>query len=188
MRPASYPVLARRVTARIVFIIGLFLMLLGSCFLLGSLAEASQLSVLTAFFFVIAGCLCAVFAIKLNKRVIYLFFAAFFMLVGFFLFLTALGIIPVTITKAWPLISVFSGLALIPSGWRYYGTFRSRYMVPSVAFVILGCVLLVFSFDVVPFSFSQFILHWWPFLVALAGILLVLLSLGARNNAGDGKP
>ncbi|MDR2619414.1 MAG: hypothetical protein LBC62_11145 [Treponema sp.] len=177
---------SRRIAAWFVFIAGLLLMFLGSAFLLGSLAGTSGISVFLAFFFVIAGILCAVLAVKLNKRSTYLFFAAFFLMDGFFLFLSALGIIPrAFFYRAWPLISVFSGLALLPAGWRRYGAFRSRYIVPSIAFLILGCVLLVFSFDVVDFSFRQFILDWWPVLIAFSGLLLVLFSLGTKNNPGD---
>jgi hypothetical protein len=104
------------------------------------------------------------------------------MLVGFFLFLSALRIIPVAFSKAWPLISVFSGLALFPAGWHRYGTLRSRYVVPSIAFVLLGCVLLIFSFGIVPFSFSQFIIQWWPLLVVLTGLILVLISLSTNHT------
>ncbi|MDR2398267.1 MAG: hypothetical protein LBD74_05845 [Spirochaetaceae bacterium] len=170
----------RRTVARLVFIKGLLLMFLGSAFLIGNLAGISRISVLVAFFFVILGSACAVLAIKLNKRSLYLFFAAFFMQVGFFLFLSALKIIPVAFSQAWPLISVFSGLALIPAGWHRYGALRSWYMVPALAFVILGSVLLIFSFNIVPFSFSQFMIRWWPLLAALTGLLLVLISLGTK--------
>ncbi|MDR2394787.1 MAG: DUF5668 domain-containing protein [Treponema sp.] len=172
----------RRRVARFIFIIGLLLMFLGSAFLLGNLSGTSRISVLVAFFFVILGSGCAVLAIKLNKRSLYLFFATFFMLVGFFLFLFALQIIPVAFAEAWPLISVFSGLALFPAGWHRYGALQSRYVVPSIAFVILGSVLLVFSFNLVPFSFSQFMMRWWPLLVVLTGLMLVLISLGTKRN------
>jgi hypothetical protein len=177
---------SRRIAAWLAFLIGLLLMFLGSAFLLGSLAGTSKFSVLLAFLFVIAGIFLALVAIKMNKRSTYLFFASFFLMAGFFLFLSALNIIPRDIFyKAWPLISIFSGLALVPAGWRRYGTFRSRYMAPALVFVVLGCALLVFSFDVVDFSFKQFILNWWPLLIALAGLLLVLISLGTKNSTGD---
>jgi hypothetical protein len=107
------------------------------------------------------------------------------MLVGFFLFLSALGIIPAAFSRAWPLLSVFSGLALFPAGWRRYGAFRSRYVVPSLAFVFLGSILMVFYFDMVPFSFSQFMIDWWPLLVVLGGLILVLVSLGTKNDVED---
>ncbi|GHV55638.1 hypothetical protein AGMMS49579_18990 [Spirochaetia bacterium] len=160
-------------------------MFLGAAFLLGSIVGSSRLSVLISFFFVILGSLCAVFAISLKKRSLYLFFAAFFFLVGFFLFLSALKIFPVAFSRDWPLISVFSGLALIPAGWHRYGALRSSYVVPAIAFVVLGSVLMVFSLDLVSFSFRQFILNWWPLLVVLAGLILVLVSLGTKYNAGE---
>jgi hypothetical protein len=179
--------IARRILARLVFIFGLLLMVLGVAFLFGTLSQTSGMSVLFSFLIVVIGCLCAVFAIKLNKRPLYLFFASFFLMAGFFLFLSALRIIPVSLSKVWPLLSVFSGLALLPAGWRRYNRFRSNFVVPACAFVILGCVLMVFSLEMVPFSFMQFILNWWPLLFVLAGILLVLLSLGSRHSVENNE-
>ncbi|MDR1618304.1 MAG: hypothetical protein LBS06_04570 [Treponema sp.] len=181
------PFLSRRAKARLVFVFGWLLMFLGSAFLLGSLTGISRVSVLISFIFVIAGSLFAFLAIRLNKRSLYLFFAAFFLLVGFFLFLFSLKIIPVPFSQAWPLISVFSGIALIPAGWHHYGAFRSRYVVPAIAFVALGSVLMIFSLRMVPFSFARFVLDWWPLLVVLAGLTLVLVSLGTKNGAGEAK-
>jgi hypothetical protein len=177
----------RRLIARLVFFGGLLLMLLGCAFLLGTLAGISKISVLTAFFFIIIGSACAFFAVKLNKRSLYLFFSTFFILVGFFLFLSSLNIVPVIFEDWWPSVSVFAGLALIPAGWHRYGVIKIRYMVPSVAFIMLGVMLLIFSLDIVSFSFKQFILNWWPLLIAIAGLILVLLSLGTKNNSKDPK-
>ncbi|MDR0313014.1 MAG: DUF5668 domain-containing protein [Treponema sp.] len=180
---------SRRIAAWAVFIIGFFLMLLGVISLVRSIAGISRLSIFVAFLFLVVGCLFAVLAIKLNKRVVYLFFASLFCMVGFLVFFVALGVIPGSfLIKAWPLAAVFSGLALLPAGWRYYGTFRARYVVPSCVFVALGIVFLIFSFDIVTFSFKQFIVDWWPLLIVLAGIILVLGSLGSRNSAGDKGP
>ncbi|AEF83939.1 putative membrane protein [Treponema primitia ZAS-2] len=172
-----------KITARIVFFFGLLLMFIGSAFLLGTRGGTTPFSVLRAFFFVIIGVLFAFFAIKLNKRSLYLFFATFFLLVGLFLFLSALQIIPFSFSQSWPLLSVFSGLALLPAGWHHFGAVRIRYVVPAIAFVFLGCMLMIFSFRVVPFSFKQFVVDWWFLFVVLAGLLLVLLSLGTKKKS-----
>jgi hypothetical protein len=178
----------RRLAARLAFIAGLLLMFLGSAFLLGTLQGTTRFSILRAFFFVIIGVICAFLAIKLNKRSLYLFFAAFFFLVGLFLFFSSLHILPFTFSQGWPLLSVFAGLALFPAGWHRFGAIQIRFVVPSVAFVLLGCSLMIFSFQVVPFSFKQFVINWWPLLVVLMGLILVLLALGTRNNADASKP
>ncbi|MDR2211333.1 MAG: hypothetical protein LBO65_07740 [Spirochaetaceae bacterium] len=177
-----------QVTTHIVFIAGLALMLLGIGFLLGTMTGVSRLSVLWSFLFVIIGAFCAGLAIKRNKRTVYLFFAAFLILIGIFLFLSTLKIIPITLAQGWPLISVFSGLALLPAGLRHYGGFRYKYLIPSLAFVILGCALLVFSFKIVSFSFKRFVVNWWPLLILLGGLILILLSISSRSGDRDEVP
>jgi hypothetical protein len=179
--------LSRRGIARVIFFVGLILMFLGSAFLLGSLAGVERISAALSFLFVILGSICAAMAIQLSKRGLYLFLAAFFLQAGFFLFLLALRIFPLSFSKSWPLLSVFAGLALFPAGWRRFGALRIAYVVPSIAFVLLGLALLVFSFDLVAFSFRQFMLDWWPLLVVLAGLVLILVSFGAKAGTGDPK-
>jgi hypothetical protein len=171
-----------RSAASLLFIIGLSLMFLGTVFLFGSMKDVSKISVLTSFFFVLTGIACAVFAIKLNKRSLYLFFATFFLQLGLFLFLSALHILPVKFSQAWPVLSVFSGIALIPTGWHRYGIFRLQYLVPAGAFIVLGVFLLIFSLDLVPFSLFQFVLTWWPLLLVLAGLTLILVALGTKKT------
>ena len=179
--------LNKKITARLVFIVGFFLMILGITFLFVSLEgiskdPPSQRMVFLFFLLVLAGVFCAIFAVRLNKSSSYLFFASFFLLAGFFLFLSALRVVPLAFSRFWPLFSIFSGLALVPVGWRRCGGFRPRYIVSSCAFVILGIVLLVFSLKIVPFSFGYFIRVWWPLLFVLAGLSLALLSISAKGE------
>ena len=174
--------LRRKYTAILVFIIGLLLLMLGTSFLLGSMEQSSLILVFFSFLLVVAGAFYAMLSIKLHRRSFYLFFASLFLMAGIFLFLSSMGIITLPLSRAWPLLSVFSGLALLPVGWRRCGGFNTRYFVSSCAFVALGCVLLVFSFRMVPFSFKNFMYTWWPLLFVLGGITLVLISLVVRNH------
>jgi len=174
--------LKRKFAARLVFFSGFFIMILGISFLLGVLEGTSRISVFFAFLLVVSGAVFAFFAVKLNKRPVYLFFTSLFMMTGLFLFLSALGVIDLPVVRAWPLLSVFSGLALLPMGWRRYGALRKTYLVPSCAFVALGCIFLVFSLRIVPFSFHQFISTWWPAIFLFGGLTLVLISLGSRRG------
>ncbi|GHU51199.1 hypothetical protein FACS1894200_11180 [Spirochaetia bacterium] len=176
---------SRKFTARMLFIFGLLLMLAGSTFLLGTIPGTSRISVLVSFISVVAGVICAVFAIRLNMRSLYLFFAGFFLMVGFFLFLSALSVFPMPFTQAWPLLSIFSGMALLPAGLHKHGAFRSRFVVPSIGFVVLGSILFVFSLRVVPVSLRQFVKEWGPLLGVASGIVLVLISLAVITICGS---
>ena len=175
----------RRTTARFVFIIGFFLMILGSAFLIGSLIKISRVSIISSFLLIFLGISCAVFATKLNWRSLYFFFAALFVQIGLFLFLHTVHIIPVRLSRTWPLLSVFSGIALFPAGWHRYGVPKISYIVPSVAFIVLGTALMIFSLNIVSFSLAQFIRNWWHLLLMLAGLILVLLSLGTKQGTGN---
>jgi hypothetical protein len=177
----------RSIIAQVVFFTGLTLVLLGFAFLLGSEDAISQQYALWAFLFVLSGVGVAFFAIKLNKRALYLFFACLSILVGVFLFLSALTLFPFSFKQAWPLIVVFSGLSLIPAGWRKYKMLKIKFIAPSLAFIALGAGLLIFSFRIVPFKFSQFILHWWPLLILLAGVFLILLTVGTKTTNEEAK-
>jgi len=175
----------RQSAARLIFIIGFFLMFSGNAFLLGSLMGISKISILISFSLVILGIGCAVFAIKLHKRSAYLFFATLFLQAGLFFFLYSMRIFPVKLSQSWPLLSVFTGLALIPTGWHRHGALRTKYIVLSVAFVLLGSVLLIFSLKLVDFSLAQFVGNWWPLLTVLAGLPLILVSLSTKYSGNN---
>jgi hypothetical protein len=178
--------ISRRSAARFVFILGIFLMLFGIAFLLGTLSGISGVSVFISFSFIAAGIACASLALILNKRTIYLFIAALFFQTGIFLFLSALHIIPMEFSKAWPVLSIFSGFALIPAGWRHFGKIHYKFIVPAAAFLALGIALFVFSLKLVSFSLAQFVIAWWPLLIILAGLTLILLVLASKNS-GENK-
>ncbi|MDR0442358.1 MAG: hypothetical protein LBH44_03010 [Treponema sp.] len=176
-----YHLFTRKTAARIFFIIGLLFVILGCAFLPGSKIHISRHVVLISLLFLVIGVGCAIAAIKLYKNAVYLFFAAYSLLAGLFFLLSSLDILPLPFSRAWPLLSVFSGIALIPAGWYRYEGVRIKYIVPSLFFIVLGSVLLVFSLDLVSFSLAQFVRDWWPLLIVLWGLILTLVSLGSKK-------
>jgi hypothetical protein len=177
------PVILRNAfAARVIFTVGILLMVGGVLSLFAALQGISRLSVIVPILFLTAGAVSAIYAIKLQKRSLYLFFASYFFLVGFFLVLLALKILPIPFSRSWPLLSVFAGLSLVPAGWHRFARISTVYLLPAIAFIGLGCALLFFSLDIAPWSFKQFMLNWWPLLVALAGLILVLVSLVHRER------
>ncbi|MDR2491542.1 MAG: hypothetical protein LBD20_09105 [Spirochaetaceae bacterium] len=173
--------LKKQLFAHIIFYSGLFSMMLGISVLISNYTGASRLPVFVSFSLMTIGILCAVFAIALDRRSLYLFFAVFFILNGLFFFLWAAGIIGLPITRCWPFLSIFTGISLIPAGVHKYKKPKAVFIVPGLAFLVLGCALLIFTFGLAPFSFKQFMLNWWHLLLLMAGLLLVLLSLNGKK-------
>ncbi len=163
-------------------------MVLGVAILMGTIAGASHRAVLPASLSIIAGFLFAALAVRLDRNPRYIFVSAFFIQTGLLLLFVALDTIAAPLSRLWPFISVFAGFALLPAGWFRYFRPRSVFIVPSIAFVVLGAVLLFFSFRLVPFSFKSFVLTWWPQLLVLSGVILVLISLSSRKDGEDPGP
>ncbi|MDR1363685.1 MAG: hypothetical protein LBJ35_06515 [Spirochaetaceae bacterium] len=172
----------RRFFARVSFCAGVILLLLGSAFLLLSFASITHLQIIGSFFVMIIGGFCLLLAIKLKRQSLYLFFAAFFILIGLFLLFKVTGIIPLTLKQSWPLLSVFTGVALLPAGRYRYGGIRRIYLTPSIALIMLGSFLMLFSLKLTNFSFREFMLNWCPVIVVMAGVILILLSISSNRD------
>jgi hypothetical protein len=173
-------VVKKSVVAHVVFSVGIVFMAGGVLALFAAIRGISRLSIIVPALFLAAGAGFTIYAIKLRKRSLYLFFASYVLLIGFFLVLLALQVLPIPFSQSWPLLSVFAGLSLIPAGWHRFTRIHAVYLLPAILFIILGCVLLFFSLDLAPWSFRHFMLKWWPLLVVLAGFILVLGSLVHR--------
>jgi hypothetical protein len=172
----------RKFFAPIVFCVGVILSLLSSAILLFSFASITQLQIIGSFLCLIIGGSCIFLAIKLKRRSLYLFFAAFLILLGLFLLLHVTGIAKLTMMQSWPLISVFAGLALLPAGSHRYGAVRRIYLIPSIALIVLGGFLMLFSLKITDFSFKQFILNWYPVIILMAGVMLIILSFSGNRE------
>ena len=146
-----------------------------------------QILTLISLIIIIIGIGCAVFALKLHRRSLYLFFAALFLQTGLFLFLHSIDVISLGFPRAWPLLSIFTGAALIPAGWHRYGVFKTNYIVLSAAFVILGAVMMFFALGLVAFSLKQFVRDWWLLLILLGACILALTFLGAHFSKKHDK-
>ena len=176
-----------KIASRLAFFIGFSLMILGTILFIATLSGVSKAATIPASLSILIGVLFALFAFKLVHRVQYIFLAAFFIQLGFFLLLIILQTIPYPLSKVWPAISVLAGTALIPAA-RFRGNSNLvRFIVPSIGFAFLGVILLIFSLDLVSFSFKQFILTAWPLLLLFSGIILLLLSLYPKNEEHGDK-
>ncbi|HOJ99804.1 MAG TPA: DUF5668 domain-containing protein [Termitinemataceae bacterium] len=162
---------------RLLFTLGVSFTILGSILCLSILKGVPKLVVLPAAFFLIIGALFAYTAVQVSRKSGYLYFSAFCFQVGIIVLGLALQIIPIPFYRLWPLLSIIAGLSFIP-----VIRFNKRkpvavFLVPAIAFVGIGVVLLIFSFHVVDFSFRRFLITWWPLFLLIGGLMLFLISL-----------
>ena len=92
-------------------------------------------------------------------------------------------LIPVQMSKFWPLFMVAFGITLIPSGYLKYKKIRTVYLIPAIVLVFLGTVFSLFSFHVIKVSFRRFIAFVWPAILIIAGLFLIIYYLYSQKYA-----
>lgn len=122
-------------------------------------------------------------AVVRRKASLFRFLATFLLLAAFLLSFLASGLVPGSLARFWPLLPVCAGVALAVAGGN--ARFRSRYLVPAVAFVVLGLSLLPFSLNLAAVGLRAFFLEWWPLLFILIGAALSLLSLASGPSSRE---
>lgn len=166
----------RRLTAELAFILGVLLAVSGVSALLYSVRTGRLFMLILAGMVMVCSLIFFRLATSLRKNPRYFFVASFSSISSLFLFLRFFDVIESPLAALWPLLVVTSGLSLFAAGYFAYRKLTIRILVPSLAFVFLGAFFLLFSFDILNFSFKAFFLQWWPLFILFSGLLLLLVS------------
>jgi hypothetical protein len=98
----------------------------------------------------------------------------FFLLVETVLGWEALG-------RAWPALMLITGLALAAWGARLRPRARTAIVVPGVFLAGLAVLLLPFSIQGRPGSLAAFVGRWWPLVLVVIGLVLVVSFYSTRK-------
>ena len=122
---------------------------------------------------------------RLRKRSLYI--ALGFMLVFDSIFFALLNIelLHLNLKELWPVIVINAGLAFLVSDLFIYKKIRAVFLFPSVALFVLGIIFLLFSLHVFHISFAKFISVFWPIVLFVLGILLILVYGVQRINSEE---
>ncbi len=166
----------RTLTAELAFILGVLLAVSGVSALLYSVRTGRLFMLVLASMVMACSFIFFRLATSLRRNPRYFFVASFASISSLFLFLRFFDVITTPLAVLWPLLVVTTGLSLFSAGYFAYRKLVMSIFVPSLAFVLLGALFLLFSFGVVNFSFRSFFLQWWPLLLLFSGLLLLLVS------------
>ncbi len=113
------------------------------------------------------------------------FTGTFLVLTGGFSLLWESALPGVDIVTVWPVFMTITGVALAAYGIRKGNDYRFTLVTPGVALVILSIVFLLFSTNVIEVSLSRVASIWWPSVIILTGVF-VLLYGNDRKDTDDG--
>lgn len=178
-------------TRTTLFHLALGLVILGAAFLAWTTKSLSRSAQLWPFVALWLGMAAAYHSMNSQKKFRVLFPAITLALVALVVLVALFA--RLHLRDYWPLFVIAAGLGLSLSGWFSYHRLNAGYLVPSLAFILLGCIFLIFSFGFSSMSFRMFISRWWPTLFLAAGIILFVLyflmkALGpVAKKGGDGQ-
>lgn len=94
---------------------------------------------------------------------------------GFLFLLIDLHVIPYTMRQTWPILVCAAGISLVPAGLYKLRRMKSIYLFPAILLILLGIFFSLFSFHVLQVPLSSFMHQWWPLLILITGVILVVL-------------
>ena len=123
--------------------------------------------------------------ILLRNRIRFFFASCFLLLTGVLLFLIDIGLIITPLSIIWPVLMIFLGVSFIMSGYICHHKVKIAFMVPAIAFILLGCIFFLFTTDVIAVSFSTVVLWIGPIVLLPLGILFLVWLFRKRKSSGN---
>ena len=106
---------------------------------------------------------------------LFTFSGMFFCCAGVLFLLIDAKLVKSSVEQLWPILVIMSGIFLFPSCYLRSKKITSSYVVPAVCLVCLGLLFLLFSMDIIKTPLRTFAARWWPFVLIIFGIGLVIL-------------
>jgi hypothetical protein len=152
----------------------LLLILLGALFLPWT---SGLLDILSAFWpvpLILIGSVQLFYVLVGKAREGYLFSGFLLVAGGVAALLLLSGIAHLELSRGWPGFVTLTGLVLISFSYAQPPAKRPSYRIPGLVFLLMSGVFFLFSFDIVAASFSELVAAWWPLILVLLGLLLLI--------------
>ena len=121
--------------------------------------------------------------ILLRDRFRFFFTATLLSLSGLLFLLIDLGFIELTLRGIWPFLMLFIGISFMIGGSLRFRRLHAVYIVPALAFTVLGFLFLLFSTSVIRVPLVSLVLWWFPLLILPSVVsFFVWLSRKKREN------
>ncbi len=166
-------------------VLGVFFLLVGGLLLLWTFGYLNRFSATWPVIPLIAGLVLLYFRVFRTGPDYYLFVGTALVLAGALLLLTRTAF-PAELIRIWPLFMTIVGVSMFIYGRRKSGAVRVTFTVPGAAMVLLSAVFLTFALELLTVDFVRFVSRWWPIILVLLGLSLVIAHV--LRSAPGGEP
>lgn len=159
---------------RILLAIGFLFVLIGINFMIFSPTKKVEGFISILFFILIVLSAGIIYLSILTKKSLLLYLG-----LNLFVYSICVSIIKchdfdVTILKVWPIMMISFGLTLIPCEYLKLKKIKTIYIVPAIVLSVIGIVFMLFSFQVIQIPLAKFFSIFWPVLMIVAGLILIV--------------
>jgi hypothetical protein len=162
-------------------VLGAAIMVAGGVLLIWNLGFLPQLGKLYPLPFMLAGLFLLYLVYFRGKRPRYIVPGMVLSLGGLF-FLLLNSVLPIQdMTRIWPAFMLITGLSLVPYGIRKKAAARAAIIIPAVFISALSLLFFPFSLGTAGISFLEFVQQWWPLILIVVGIALIVSFFSTRR-------
>lgn len=169
------PQTPQRIRQNIWFAVGLVFLIVGTVLTAIFYGSAEEVNLGPFCVLIFIGALFLFFGMGFVRSSVMVFFGVMFFLIGVPILLRAVAIINISNFQMIPYAMICAGFALFVAGLYKARKIRSSYIFPAAALVVLGSFFLLFSTGILHFSLTTFVSRWFPLLLLLLGVTLVVV-------------
>jgi hypothetical protein len=162
-------------------IMGVSFILAGGILLLWTGGHLQRLGVLWALLPLLTGLALLYYRIYRSGPDYYVFLGTSLLLTGLLLLVVG-TVAPVPLARIWPVFMTVIGVALMSYGFRKRGSSRVTFTIPGGAMILLSALFLPFSLDIVTADFAESVAVWWPILLVIVGLTLIVMHLRRQKG------
>jgi hypothetical protein len=157
-------------------ILGIILILFGSILLLWQLGFLPSLGKLWPLPILLLGLFFLYRVFLAGKSPKYLIPGMLLSLIAAFFILINTVITESKLEQIWPAFMLITGLSILPYGlYKKSRKARLTIIIPVIAIIVLSIVFFMFSLDLINENFVDFALKWWPSIIVLSGLIMIVL-------------
>ena len=86
-----------------------------------------------------------------------------------------------SLARIWPAFMLVTGISLIPYGYRKKGSARIAIVIPAIFISFLALLFFPFSLRRAGGGFVAFVQQWWPLILVILGIALIISFFSTRR-------
>lgn len=163
-------------TLKIMLALGIFCILAGAFLLICLVTDSfNGVELVTPLTILISGAVFLYVALAIKKNFWFTFLGISLLLNSFLVLICETGTIPWTLTQIWPVIVIICGICFIAASLIFNRKLPISVWVPSFVLMFLGVLFLLFSTDIITIPFRQIAAKWWPAIMILIGVGLIVL-------------